>query len=384
MSLNQVRKREPAPPALRRISQSYPALKDAQRKVADLIQSDPAGVKGLPITKIGSLCGVSQGTVVNFCRALGYSGYSSFKLALVEELADSHNPRTSALGGNEAETPRYRRDREPDINRTLHIGVAVVSVLQGFGDPVVKRLLDGMNAGAHDRKVLLHILSIPEAKTSVIDDGFIDIVPLDGLDGVVLLSPASSLVVGRLLSLRIPFVSTNLIPDRNVVCHTVDEYHARYLLTSALLKRGAKRIAACVGDPNNLAAQARLSGYKQALQAAGVPYDERLVVYEDYDNERAIECLRKLDEDSCTFDGVIAWDDIMAGIIVDYLSLTDRSRIPVAGSGNIESCKDKVAITTDEGYFDIGVDLMRSLVKIMDGVKLDRTKYMYEPALIER
>jgi len=71
---------------LARISSVYPSLNDAERKVADLIQGSPDMAKGLSITRLSELSGVSQTTVVRFCRAIGFEGYSDFKLALVEDM----------------------------------------------------------------------------------------------------------------------------------------------------------------------------------------------------------------------------------------------------------------------------------------------------------
>lgn len=71
---------------LLRIAAYYPSLNEAERKVADFVSNYPNEAKGLPVTRLAERSGVSQTTVVRFCRALGYKGYADFKLALVEDL----------------------------------------------------------------------------------------------------------------------------------------------------------------------------------------------------------------------------------------------------------------------------------------------------------
>ena len=69
------------------IGSYLPSLRGAERTVAEFIINAPASVKGISITHLASLCGVSQTTVNRLCCTLGFSGYAEFKMKLVEELA---------------------------------------------------------------------------------------------------------------------------------------------------------------------------------------------------------------------------------------------------------------------------------------------------------
>lgn len=101
-------------PVLHRIGLVYESLNEAERKVADLIRVNPGTARGLSITRLGELSGVSQTTVVRFCRTIGFEGYADFKLALVEELV----PRTNALP-----------DEHSDVNADDSLSVLVQKVL---------------------------------------------------------------------------------------------------------------------------------------------------------------------------------------------------------------------------------------------------------------
>ncbi|MHB1460259.1 MAG: MurR/RpiR family transcriptional regulator [Armatimonadota bacterium] len=102
------------------IASYLPSLRGAERTVAEFILKSPAAVKGVSITHLGSLCGVSQTTVNRLCCTLGFTGYAEFKLKLVEELAPD-----TADGS-------HRGDIDPDdsstelINKVISIDIAAL------------------------------------------------------------------------------------------------------------------------------------------------------------------------------------------------------------------------------------------------------------------
>ena len=65
------------------------ALTPAERRVADFVLARPRTVVNGPIADIARWAGVSQPTVVRFCRALGCRGLSDFKLKLAAGLAEA-------------------------------------------------------------------------------------------------------------------------------------------------------------------------------------------------------------------------------------------------------------------------------------------------------
>jgi DNA-binding MurR/RpiR family transcriptional regulator len=67
----------------------YPSLNRAEQSVADYVLENPTLVKQMSITQLAHESGVSETTVVRFCRVLGFSGYTDFKLGLLEEVISS-------------------------------------------------------------------------------------------------------------------------------------------------------------------------------------------------------------------------------------------------------------------------------------------------------
>jgi glucokinase len=82
----QLKKRTGSATLLERVRQAASALSGAEQRVAKLVLSQPRTVLNDPIVDIARNAGVSQPTVVRFCRSLGYAGLSDFKLKLASGL----------------------------------------------------------------------------------------------------------------------------------------------------------------------------------------------------------------------------------------------------------------------------------------------------------
>ena len=69
------------------ISDTLPALRKSERKVADFVLKSPLNVIRMRIVDLAKQAGVSEPTVVRFCRAVGCRGFQDFKMALAQQLA---------------------------------------------------------------------------------------------------------------------------------------------------------------------------------------------------------------------------------------------------------------------------------------------------------
>lgn len=73
--------------ALLHIRGTYPALRPAEKRVAQVILSDPREAVHYSITQLAEKAEVSDATVVKFCKRLGYKGYQEFKIMLAQDVA---------------------------------------------------------------------------------------------------------------------------------------------------------------------------------------------------------------------------------------------------------------------------------------------------------
>ncbi|MGI4861829.1 MAG: glucokinase [Janthinobacterium lividum] len=69
-----------------RIRESLDRLSPAERRVADLSLLHPRSVMSDPVARIAERAGVSQPTVIRFCRSMGCEGLSDFKLKLATQI----------------------------------------------------------------------------------------------------------------------------------------------------------------------------------------------------------------------------------------------------------------------------------------------------------
>jgi DNA-binding LacI/PurR family transcriptional regulator len=99
----------------------------------------------------------------------------------------------------------------------------------------------------------------------------------DGL--IVLNAPSIPGLVPALLRTSIPFVVVNSGPmPEGVNSIDIDDVYAGYEATRHLIEHGHRRIAYFHHDPQAAFSLARLAGYQKALEEAGIPFDEQLVV----------------------------------------------------------------------------------------------------------
>lgn len=64
------------------IRNQYTMLTKAEKRVADIVMSDPDAVMNATITDLSEMCGVGETSVFRFCRSMHLNGYQDFKLSL--------------------------------------------------------------------------------------------------------------------------------------------------------------------------------------------------------------------------------------------------------------------------------------------------------------
>jgi RpiR family carbohydrate utilization transcriptional regulator len=74
------------------IARALDGLPVAEQRVAQAVLADPRAAMTLPVAELARLAGVSNPTVVRFCRSLGFEGWSDFKLKLAGSLGHAGVP----------------------------------------------------------------------------------------------------------------------------------------------------------------------------------------------------------------------------------------------------------------------------------------------------
>lgn len=76
-----------------RIAEVIERLSPSERRVAELVVADPEAVMGATVAQLAKSAGVSEPTVMRFCRSLGLEGFAELRLALARaEAAPTPRP----------------------------------------------------------------------------------------------------------------------------------------------------------------------------------------------------------------------------------------------------------------------------------------------------
>ncbi len=73
--------------SLARIRSRYPALAASETKVADWVLQHASEVMHLSMAQVAHACGVSDTTVLRFCRNAGFQGYLDLKLSIARDIS---------------------------------------------------------------------------------------------------------------------------------------------------------------------------------------------------------------------------------------------------------------------------------------------------------
>lgn len=74
---------------LQRILNESAAMGAAERRVGQLVSTDPGKVIHMSMARLSQESGVSDPTIMRFCRRFGFEGYQDFKLHLAQSLVPS-------------------------------------------------------------------------------------------------------------------------------------------------------------------------------------------------------------------------------------------------------------------------------------------------------
>ncbi|HAB17147.1 MAG TPA: LacI family transcriptional regulator, partial [Verrucomicrobiales bacterium] len=198
------------------------------------------------------------------------------------------------------------------------------------------------------------------------------------VDGIFL-SPVyrmdpTALVYEELARRRIPVV---ILGQRAPFCEQfsaveTDDTHASSEITRHLLGLGHRRIAFLTGPLVSPSAQERLSGYRRALQEAGLPQDDRLVFNAGATVEEGAAAALQFLSEGTGATALQCSHDLVAIGAANAL-LNQGFRIPqdlsIAGFGNILAAEHfRVPLTTvRQPKFRLGAAAMEAMLKLFRG-----------------
>ncbi len=141
------------------INKKLKSLSEAEQRTAAFVLEYPEQVALLPLRHLAAQCGVSEPTILRFCRGLGFGGYQDFKMSLVRELlrnsgetrlfGGSRDFRLSSVhhsGDEESSTSTRDIEKRPEWKTALADTITVESqkTLVSVDDEVLERAAEAL------------------------------------------------------------------------------------------------------------------------------------------------------------------------------------------------------------------------------------------------
>jgi DNA-binding LacI/PurR family transcriptional regulator len=181
--------------------------------------------------------------------------------------------------------------------------------------------------------------------------------------------------IARLYKINFPMVLMHETPPEgmDIPVITVENKDGAAMLVSHLIeKHGRRRIVFLRGPDGHEDSQWRERGYREALAAHNIPFDEALVSSGEFDQETAYHSLRKLIQDGVEFDAVFAGDDDAS--IGVYRALKEARRlipddVAVVGFDDVEFAGyiSPPLTTIRAPIEEVGREAVRQLLALVNG-----------------
>ena len=202
-------------------------------------------------------------------------------------------------------------------------------------------------------------------------------------DGVIIVAPVASE-----FSTGAPIVSVDpTMSNPNYPSVHATNYKGAVDAMDYLLGLGHKRIGFISGRAELESSNRRLKGYRDSLDKAGNPIDEKLIVPGDYTTETGVICAKKLLSLDQPPTAIFASNDQTA-IGVFQAAQEMRMRIPedlsVIGFDNITESKYMGLTTMDQFISEMGFVATQMLIKLINDESLDAQTYRMSTQLVVR
>jgi LacI family transcriptional regulator len=262
------------------------ATKVARRKTATTQRDRPIVTIGL----VAKLAGVSPSTVSRILN--GTAVVDDAKRAAVDKAIAKvgfiPNPVARGLASG----------------RTMSIGVVTQAIDSPFYGGALRGIEDELDkAGFSPLFVSGHWNPVEEARC-------INALRSRRVDGIVVLDGRLSDQALRDCARSLPVVVTGReMKAPNLFALSFDNFEGGRLATQHLLALRHRRIAFIAGDPDHPDANARLRGYRAALEAAGVAFDPGLVLPGQFTEQSGLLAVERLIDSRRQFSAIFAAND---------------------------------------------------------------------------
>jgi LacI family transcriptional regulator len=223
-------------------------------------------LQSITIKDIAKALDLSTSTVSRALRGSYEISESAKKKVLEYAQKVNYRPNPIALGLKE--------------NKTNSIGIIVPVIANSF----FSNAINGVEAVAQERGYRVMIFQTQESSKN--EKSCLEHVLAQRLDGLIMSLSGNTKdysTIKEMLDSDFPIVFFDRVPDGVEANKVVaDNFQGAFNATEHILKAGRKRIGHITSPPVLSITKERLAGYKAALEANGLTYNENLVRYTDF------------------------------------------------------------------------------------------------------
>ncbi|MDA8425363.1 MAG: LacI family DNA-binding transcriptional regulator [Treponema sp.] len=178
-----------------------------------------------------------------------------------------------------------------------------------YSDAYILRLIEGMAPVFNKKRCALVLVPLRQRRAD-----YPGIIREYGLDGLMITNARADDEGLRVLTeLGLPCVVIGTVEGLDAYQVDIDNETAAFDVCDYLLGLGHRRLALIAHAPlSYFAAEARLAGYRRALESRGVAYDENLVRIADFTEVSGYQAMRSLLESGPAPEALFAGNDAIA------------------------------------------------------------------------
>lgn len=259
--------------------------------------------------------------------------------------------------------------------RTNTIGLLLPEISGAFFPSMLK----GIEAGAHEAgyDLLIHSTHVQTPSHRPLGEQ-----NTDGL--LVFTNSLPEADLQRLRRIHFPVVLLHQTPPASldIPVITIENKDGAAMLVAHLIKTHQRRRIVFLRGPEGHEDSAwRERGYREALEAHGIPFDPRLIGSGGFDDEEAYAAIRSMLEDEIDFDAVFAGDDDAAIGTIRALRTEELSvpeDVAVVGFDDVPFARYVTpALTTIHAPIEkVGREAVRQLTRLINGEQAEALTLM--------
>lgn len=256
-------------------------------------------------------------------------------------------------------------------HKTNTIGLLLPQISSAFFSPLVSGIESGAREAGFD--MIVHLATDPHNGGDRPEFAAVGEHNTDGL--VIFTDRLDNATITRFWRNGLPMVLLFRTAPEGLPIPSIrfaNRSGARAAVEHLIVEHGRKRIVYLAGPAGNQDSEIREAGYREALQAHGIPFDPELIAVGNYDNVDSQAAIDDRLTQGVQFDAIFAADDEAAAGAMLALRQAGRAipqEVSVVGFDNVEFSNflSPPLTTVDAPIEDAGVRAARNLIRLVRG-----------------